>query len=306
MFKQRLFTTLLLVLLLTLSLIACSDATEANPTDAPPEAASQFEADTTAATEEAVEPTTEPAVASEEEAAEPAEEMAETEDVEAAESEPIEITTPDEEDLVVDVDEEGITSVDKTTLDQTLATLGTDELTSDEVVGLLYMREEEKLAHDVYAAFYDMWGAQIFSNISDSELSHTAAVKTLLDRYQLPDPAEGAPEGAFTNSDLQELYNQLVATGSASLQAALEVGALIEELDISDLQHAIATTDNEDILLVYENLMLGSRNHLRAFVRTLDNQGGATYTPVYLDQETFDAIINSDTERGRGRRNGQN
>ena len=303
---KRLFTTLLLVLFLATGVVACSEANDSAPTEAAPAVENQFEADTTSATEEAIAPTAEPVAINEEEATEPEEEMVEAEEAEAVVAEPVEIVTPDEEDIIVDVDEEGTTSVDKTTLDQTLATLGTDELTSEEVVGLLYMREEEKLAHDVYAAFYDMWGAQIFSNISDSELSHTAAVKTLLDRYQLPDPAEGAPEGAFTNADLQELYDQLVATGSASLRAALEVGALIEELDIVDLQHAIATTDNEDIRLVYENLMLGSRNHLRAFIRNLDNQGGATYTPVYLDQETFDAIISSDTERGRGQRNGQN
>ena len=81
---------------------------------------------------------------------------------------------------------------------------------------------------------------------------------------------------------------------------ALKVGAAIEEIDILDLQEYIAQTDKEDIRVVYENLTKGSRNHLRSFVSTLSKQTGETYQPQYLDQATYDAIIGSETERGRG------
>jgi hypothetical protein len=119
------------------------------------------------------------------------------------------------------------------------------DLSEAEVSALVYMREEEKLAHDVYMTLYATWGLPIFQNISVSEQAHTAAVKTLIERYGLQDPAQ-ATVGAFTNPDLQALYNELVARGSQSLSEALKVGAAIEEIDILDLQERLAETDHAD------------------------------------------------------------
>lgn len=65
-----------------------------------------------------------------------------------------------------------------------------------------------------------------------------------------------------------------------------------------DLQEQLdEVVDNQDIAYVYENLMRESRNHLRSFTRNLATQG-VTYTPQYLDQEAYDAIVNSPMERG--------
>ncbi len=71
------------------------------------------------------------------------------------------------------------------------------------------------------------------------------------------------------------------------------VGAEIEEIDLIDIQALVDTLDgNEDIALVYENLMKGSRNHLRAFVNNISAEG-VDYAPRHLSQEVYDAIINS-------------
>ena len=172
-------------------------------------------------------------------------------------------------------------------------------LTDAEASGLLYMREEEKLARDVYLTLFEQWGFQSFANIARSEQTHTDAVQRLLERYDLPDPADAQGVGEFTNPDLQALYDQLVAQGSQSLPAALEVAAAIEEIDILDLHEYIGQTDKEDILQVYHSLLSGSENHLRAFVSALERQAGA-YQPQYLDQEAYDAIINASSSRGRG------
>jgi len=172
-------------------------------------------------------------------------------------------------------------------------------LTDAEASGLLYMREEEKLARDVYLTLFEQWGFQSFANIARSEQTHTDAVQRLLERYDLPDPADAQGVGEFTNPDLQALYDQLVAQGSQSLPAALEVAAAIEEIDILDLYEYIGQTDKEDILQVYHSLLSGSENHLRAFVSALERQAGA-YQAQYLDQEAYDAIINASSSRGRG------
>ncbi len=148
-----------------------------------------------------------------------------------------------------------------------LAVPGT--LSEDEGAALLFMREEEKLAHDVYVTLYDQWGLRVFRNIAASEQKHTDAVAALLDAYGLEDPTVGNAVGEFTNPALQALYDDLVAQGSVSAAEALKVGVTIEELDIADLEQRIAETDNADIQLVYRNLLAGSANHLRAFSSTL-------------------------------------
>lgn len=171
-------------------------------------------------------------------------------------------------------------------------------LSATETQGLLAMREEEQLAHAVYIASAQRWPAlPIFANIAQSETTHTTAVKTLLDRYALPDPLAGVAAGSFPTPAFQALYAQLTATSATSLVDALKVGVLIEEMDIADLAAHLATVDNADITLVYQNLMRGSRNHLRAYMGTLLANGGS-YTPVYLSQAEFDAIVNSPRETG--------
>lgn len=171
------------------------------------------------------------------------------------------------------------------------------ELDATEAQGLTYMREEEKLARDVYRYFYPMWEAGLFENISESEQSHFEAIGELLATYRLDDPAAQDLPGVFVNPDLQALYDLLIATGSGSELAALQVGALIEETDMVDIVKALAATDQPDITVVYENLLRGSRNHLRAFVAAIEALG-VPYTAQVLPQEEVDAIVDSPMERG--------
>ena len=137
-------------------------------------------------------------------------------------------------------------------------------LSAGEISYLTLMREEEKLARDVYLLFYEAWELPIFKNITASEQSHMDAVKMLLDKYGISDPAL-AP-GEFTpQSGLQPLYDSLTAQGLASIDGAYSAGVAIEEEDISDLQAAIAASTHQDIIRVYNNLLQGSLRHLAAF-----------------------------------------
>ncbi|WP_319500644.1 DUF2202 domain-containing protein [uncultured Draconibacterium sp.] len=173
-----------------------------------------------------------------------------------------------------------------------------EDLTDVDIEGLLLMREEEKLAHDVYMHFYGLYGQQLFLNIANSEESHTNAVLTLLEGYGIEDPAlEG--EGQFANEELGALYNALIEQGSASLTEALKVGATIEDLDIADLQNLLAETENTDIIRVYENLLKGSENHMRGFVRNLQTLG-ETFSPQHISVEEFEAILAAGNSMGYG------
>lgn len=199
---------------------------------------------------------------------------------------------------VLTIDENGNSSFSSTVLGTTLAALPSEPLNTTELESLAYMREEEKLARDVYAYFDAPYGyVNVFGNISVSESTHTEAVRQLLLRYSLPDPAESRVAGQFSNATLQGLYDQLIARGSPTVVDALQVGAAIEEIDIIDIQTALITVDNQDIRLIYDNLLTGSRNHLRAFVKSL-GQTGIVYGPQYLDRTEYDAIIGSPMERG--------
>jgi len=174
------------------------------------------------------------------------------------------------------------------------------DLSAEEAEALLFMREEEKLAHDVYIALYEQWGLQTFRNIANSEQAHTDSVKNLLDRYGLDDPA-AAQTGVFTNPELQALYTELVARGSQSLAEAIQVGGAIEEIDILDLQERLALTDNADIQQVFNNLLKGSTSHLRAFASVLQAQTGETYQPQVLSIEAFQSLLAGTTGNGMGR-----
>ena len=168
-------------------------------------------------------------------------------------------------------------------------------LSTAEAATLTFMREEEKLARDIYINMDEAWGLPPFRNIAASEQKHMDAIKAKLDKYQLPDPA--LPEiGAFKNVELQELYEELLARGGDSYLEGLQVGGLIEEVDIEDLDTAIAATNHADLAQVYESLMCGSRNHLRSFAAAIEAQG-MVYEAQYLDQAEVDAIIDSPMER---------
>ncbi len=282
--KKRL---LILALLTTLILAAC--ANEPAPASEPVVEEAVVEA-TAVPVEPAPAPTDEPVV----------EEMA----VETAVEETVEETAVTETDITV-VDEEGLTEIDQTALADTLAANPVSGLSEDEIASILFMREEEKLAHDVYITLYEQWGLPIFQNIAGAEQSHTDAVLTLIDRYGLTDPVVANGIGVFVNQDLQALYDQLVAQGSESISSALRVGGAIEEIDILDLEESIAVTNNADIITVYESLLKGSRNHLRSFVSTLAQQTGEVYEPGYLSQEAYDAIVSTAIESGgNGNRGG--
>ncbi|MBK9249940.1 MAG: DUF2202 domain-containing protein [Ignavibacteria bacterium] len=172
-----------------------------------------------------------------------------------------------------------------------------ESISADELKGLLFMREEEKLARDVYTALDAKWNINAFSNIASSEQTHTEAVLTLLTKYNITDPAASRAAGVYADTTLQALYTQLIVQGSKSLLDAYIVGATIEDLDIYDLKNWLLKNDNQDILFVYDNLTKGSRNHLRSFYSLILSSGGS-YTAQFITPTELEAIINSTKETG--------
>ncbi|SDM34029.1 hypothetical protein SAMN05421813_11027 [Daejeonella rubra] len=188
-------------------------------------------------------------------------------------------------------------NLNKIDIQSQINTLPKESLSVDELKSLSFLREEEKLAMDVYTTLFNKWGVNIFNNISKSESTHMLAVLNLLNKYNLEDPVGANETGEFENIQLKALYDQLVSEGNTSTLNAYKVGATIEDLDLYDINKALVYIDNQDIRYVYEMLAKGSRNHLRSFYKNIINAGG-TYTPQYISNEEFKTIINSEMETG--------
>lgn len=175
----------------------------------------------------------------------------------------------------------------------------TDDLSAKEIEGLLLMREEEKLARDVYLTLADIWNVRTFSNIAGSEQQHMDAVGSLLDAYGIDDPVTDNAVGAYTNT---ALYDELIAQGSESVTAAFTIGATIEDLDIKDLQELMDETENDDIEFVYSRLLSGSENHMKSFTGQLANYG-ETYNAQYVEDEYLEDLLD-DNSRGNSSNRG--
>jgi len=184
----------------------------------------------------------------------------------------------------------------------TLFTTTTGTITEAEKIGLIKMREEEKLARDVYIMLWEKRGNQTFKNISQSEQTHTDAIKDLLVMYNIDDPVKNDDIWVFTSKDMGLLYVQLLTKGNQSLGDALAVWATIEDLDIKDLNELLKETTNENIIAVYTNLNKWSRNHMRAFVKNIE-KNNETYTPQYISNSEYRDIIwaSQETSMGRGK-----
>lgn len=172
------------------------------------------------------------------------------------------------------------------------------DLTDEELKGVVRMREEEKLARDVYLTLALNWDEKVFENIAKSEQTHMNAVYSLIVRYGATDPVTNDLVGVFTSSDMQKLYDDFVNQGRQSKEESFKVGAAVEELDIFDLKGLLEKTDKDDVRFVYGNLSRGSRNHLRAFSRLIHNNKW-TYEPRYLSESEYYSIATSSQENGQ-------
>lgn len=142
----------------------------------------------------------------------------------------------------------------------------TGEISPEEIEGLIYMRQEEKIARDVYSVLGETWNSNVFIKIMSAEQKHMDAVKTLLTRYGIEDPITSDEVGFFDNPDFQQMFNDFIQQGQQSLTEAYLVGKTIEEQDIAALENQLLFVDNPDIVNVYSNLKSASEKHLIVFI----------------------------------------
>ncbi len=176
------------------------------------------------------------------------------------------------------------------TTEQTMkATALAASLSSREKQGLLFIWEEEKAARDLYTSLYERNNLSIFMDLVRSEQSHMDQAKAVIDQYGLAIPEKDEP-GIFQNQTLQGVHDELLAEGLQSDEAALKVAATFEEISIMDLEKELNATGTENIRVVYQGLLAGSRKHLRSYVSDLHDQG-IEYVPRYLEKSEFEEMV---------------
>lgn len=176
------------------------------------------------------------------------------------------------------------------------------EFASDDRQNLLFMLEEEKLARDTYMYLNELYNANQFANILQSEQRHMDAIAGLLDSQGIEYSI--LPEGQFSDTTLQKLYNSFAEDGKKGIVEAYKIGATIEDVDIFDLKEKIAESDNESVIAVFDNLKCGSGNHMRSFYSALSHNG-VEYTALFISQEELEEIL-AGTNGGCGNGNGRN
>ena len=109
-------------------------------------------------------------------------------------------------------------------------------------------------------------------------------------------PIESMQAGNYDVAAIQKLYDDLTAQGSRSEIDALQVGCIIEVVDVTDLDADIALAQSEnatDIVTVFNFLRNGSYSHYWSFDGALKSKGvsngccslGSTYChPEYPQQ----------------------
>jgi len=163
-------------------------------------------------------------------------------------------------------------------------------------MGFCTCEKRKKLAIDAYQTLYEKWKLPIFANIARSEQTHMEAVGLLIDKYGLKDPVESKGVGEFTNPKFQDLYNKLVEESSKSIESALKIGAVIEEVDIIDLQKHLTETKERHKARVWKSDK-GSKNNLISFTSNLAKYGIAYRQ--YLSKEKYEKIsAEKSTEKG--------
>lgn len=208
-------------------------------------------------------------------------------------------------------------SVEGTVLEDTGSDAENSGLDATEASHLTFMREEEKLARDVYLTLAELYPDQtVFNQIATrSEQTHTDTMRDRLDQFNLPDPnpnTNNLPSslGVFTGEEwgwyFTEKFALLTTKGEISELDALHVGALIEELDMYDITVCpqvmidrgfsspcgLDYTDERALQTAYSALVSGSESHLRAYVEQIEAViGVGNYKAQYLTQDEVDAIL---------------
>ena len=158
------------------------------------------------------------------------------------------------------------------------------DLNASQTESLAHMWHEEKLAYDLYMELGTLWNISPMKMIAgNSESVHMQYVEELVAWYDInvtdvPDynasysaeELDDMAPGTFALPAIQTLYNDLNASGQPSKVNALQVGCIVEVVDVDDLNNYIAQAQgNQALIDTFVILRSGSYMHYWKFHDTL-------------------------------------
>ena len=162
----------------------------------------------------------------------------------------------------------------------------TTDLVQEMKDSLTYMKDEERLASDLYLNLYnyyknysDLEIKQLNNIATNTENDQISIIKSLVKRYDLnsSEPQDvNISRGVYENQVIQDLYDKFYAIGQNSQEEALKVGCMVEVTDINDLDKYISLAKESnatDIETAFKALRDGSYHNYWTFDQTLKNLG---------------------------------
>ena len=164
------------------------------------------------------------------------------------------------------------------------------QLKSKESV-ILYLVEQEKLAHDFYRSLDTMWVTDIFNRVANEEFEHVGKLSAVAAELMIsvPNHFNEYPTGQFTDSKLRHLYAELMVAANFSLEDAFRTCANLEERKMYDLKMALKEPNFELENLTYKALLIGSEDNFKVFIRALSEMK-SSYAPILLTPTEFEAL----------------
>lgn len=165
-----------------------------------------------------------------------------------------------------------------------------NQLKSKEAV-IMYLVEQEKLAHDFYRSLDTMWVTDIFNRVANEEYEHVGKLSAVAAELMInvPNHFNEYPMGQFIDSKLRHLYTELMISANFSLEDAYRTSANLEERKMVDLKMALKEPNFELENLTYKALLIGSEDNFKAFIRAL-NEMNSGYTPILMSPSEFEAL----------------
>ncbi len=174
-------------------------------------------------------------------------------------------------------------TVEDTTL-LSLSTYTKVDLNASQTESLAHMWHEEKLAYDLYMELGTTWNIMQMKMIAgNSEIVHMQYVEDLVAWYDInvtdvPDynasysaeELDAMAPGTFALPAIQQLYWDLNTSGQPSKVNALQIGCIVEVVDVDDLDNYIAQAEgNQALIDTFTILRSGSYIHYWKFHDTL-------------------------------------
>lgn len=164
------------------------------------------------------------------------------------------------------------------------------ELKSKESI-VLYLIEQEKLAHDLYSVLDTIWVTEIFNRLSGDERNHMEKLNAVAVDFMMvvPNHFNEYLPGQYINENLRHLYHDLLLDANLSLEDAYRTCANLEERKILDLRAALKQPNFELETLTYKALLIGAEDNFKLFLRALLEMN-AGYQPIHFSNSEFEAL----------------